>query len=86
MRDLPVSGELSDPLTTLIGGGGYMTFEQKKSQTEHIASQIINTLTAGSLVSGTVRSLEECAYEVNSRIVDPNLRNDSIFRGMIRES
>ncbi len=77
MRELDILKGLADPLTLLL--------ESKTDGTEDVCRAVSGELKKQGLISDAAQTLEMSAYEINERIKDPSLRNESVFAGMIRE-
>ena len=86
MKDLPVLSDLSDVLEFLISSGNTAT---EKAAKHGIISDLSTSLLTEAVRQGYIKdpsvTFEQAAYEINSKISSPALRNDSIFEGMIRE-
>ena len=86
MSDLAVLSGLESVLGYLTeSANGKNETNVKCELISDVASAISAELLRQGLISGLAQSLEESAYEVNSKIKSPSLRNDSIFAGMSRE-
>lgn len=79
MSALAVLSELSKKLEALLETNAESTLINE------VSSTVLRQLGEEGLISPGVASLEEASYEVNSKIKSPDLRNESIFAGMIRE-
>ena len=86
MHDLPLLSDFGDVLAFLIESGN--TVREKEAKLgiiKDVSRAVLAELSSQGLIRGGGDDLEHFAYEVNSKIKDANLRNESIFSGMIRE-
>ena len=80
MRELPLLSDLTVSLEYLLtNGNSPETAVEKASVIEEIAAQIAGQLSVQNLTSLSSTELERLAYDVNSRIKDPELRNMHIL-------
>lgn len=86
MSELTVLSDLSDVLSFLTESGNSPNESNAKNGIiSDISRSVSKVLEERGLIRDHAQSLEASAYEVNGRIADPALRNESIFAGMIRE-
>ena len=86
MRDLAVLPDLGEPLARLAETGNTPDDAAAKQETiAEICRSILSALHSEGLIKSAPLSLEQAAYDINGKIKDPSLRNESIFAGMIRE-
>ncbi len=86
LTSLPTLSDLGDVLAFLIEtGNGDAESAAKRGVIEDVSSMIKKELLAQRLISSGGAELELASYEINDRIKDPDLRNENIFAGMIRE-
>ena len=86
MRDLAVLPDLAGTLARLTETGNSPDeAEAKRKIINDICISIASELRTEGLLISPSNDLESAAYEVNGRISDPSLRNESIFAGMMRE-
>ena len=86
MKDLEILGDLGDTLTFLTESGNTpRDAEAKAAICTDISRILIGVMREQGLISSDTTDLESAAYEINSKISDPNLRNENIFAGMMRE-
>lgn len=82
MADFTVLPDLSDVLTFLIESGNTPSETNAKiGIISDVSASVLSALAKQRLVSDKQKSLELAAYEVNGKIKDIALRNESIFAG-----
>ena len=80
LRELPILGELSDPLAFLTeNGNDKATASVKAEMIEDISGMVIGELKRQKLTDATCNNLETHAYSVAYKIADGNLRNTNIM-------
>ena len=77
MRDLEILPGIADALADML--------TSKEPGVEAVCRAVSEELASQELISSPSQILETSAYEINGKIKDPSLRNESIFAGMIRE-
>jgi hypothetical protein len=86
MSELTVLSDLTDVLAFLTEtGNSEKEANAKKGIISDLVRAVTGELSNQGLTKKRYQSFEESAYEVNSKIKSPELRNKSIFSGMIRE-
>ncbi len=85
MRDLCALSSLEPVLSSLVGVGDPLTDAEKENMISDVARRVSQELLGEGMINSAAQSLEASAYEINNRIKDPALRNESIFSGMMRE-
>ena len=86
MADLTVLHDLGSVLCYLTESANEKDETNVKNELiSDIVSAISAELLHQGLISDVTQSLEASAYEINSKIKSPTLRNESIFAGMSRE-
>lgn len=73
LRELPTMAHLAEPLETIILGG------TSEALIERVCDGILAALRQQDMTALSGSDLERHAYEVNDRIADSSLRNESIF-------
>ena len=80
MRELPLLSDLTASLEYLLtNGNSPETAVEKSSVMEEIADRIASQLRIQELTSLCSTELERLAYDVNSHIKDPDVRNMHIL-------
>ena len=86
MTRLAALSDLSDVLEFLISSGNSENeADAKKGIIADVSRELLTEAAKRGYIKDPSVTLEAAAYEVNSLVRSPDLRNDSIFEGMIRE-
>ena len=80
LRELNVLSSLHEVLEFLISNDNKAeNIKTKEKIIETICQEIISILHANNLIAHSTKELESCAYEINDRIIQENIRNMHIL-------
>ena len=82
MRELEILPDLRETLESLITAE---SDDDIPAAINGTVAKVSSALASEGLIADPYQTLEHSAYEINNRIKDHSLRNESIFAGMIRD-